>query len=127
MDLSYKGIDVEKIKQVQKINFPHLEPEMEMVKLNLKKTFSLDDFKVNDSVMDAVRLQIEAYQNKQREEQEMFIVCEMAKLFLEEKQKQKKVLEQIELQAELFSLSDRDCCFAIRQDKALKIIKEGLE
>lgn len=34
------------------------------------------------------------------------------------------VLEQIELNAELFSLSDRDCCFAIRQDKALEIVKE---
>ena len=126
MNPKYKGIDLEKIKQVQEIRFSHIDLVPEMVKVNLKSTFSLDNFKASDAFIDAIRLQIEAHQTKQCEDKEMFIICEMAKLFLEEKEKQKKVMEQIELQSELFSLSDKDCCFAIRQDKALKIIKEGM-
>lgn len=36
-----------------------------------------------------------------------------------------KVLEELEKASKLYSLSDRDCEFAIRQDKALEIVKKG--
>lgn len=85
MDLSYKGINAEKIKQIQRIRFPHHIPCTEQVKVDLQRTFSSDDFKVKDSVMDAIMLQIESYQNKYMEDYEMFVICEMAKLFLEAK------------------------------------------
>ena len=128
MDLSYKGIDLEKIKQVQKISFSNVGLVSEMVQLDLKRTFSLDDFKANDSVIDAVRLQIEAHQNKQREDTEMFIICEMAKLFLEEKQKQKNVLERLEEEhrkseeCPKFEKVFRQVAF----EEAIKIVKEGM-
>ena len=35
------------------------------------------------------------------------------------------VVEQLELKAELFSLSERDCCFAIRQNVAIDIVRNG--
>ena len=85
MDLSYKGINAEKIKQIQRIRFPHHIPCTEQVKVDLQRTFSSDDFKVKDSVVDAIRLQIESYQKKYMEDYEMFVICEMAKLFLKAK------------------------------------------
>ncbi len=127
--VKYKGIDLEKIKQVQKVKFSNVGLVSEMVQLDLKKTFSLDDFKVEDSVMDAVRLQIEAHQNKQREDTEMFITCEMAKLFLKEKEKQKRVIERLEERIKILDntsdINYPSVDIAIKETKRIiEIIKE---
>lgn len=137
MNLKYKGIDLEKIKQVQEIRFSHVDVAPDEVKFALEY-ISSDNNSLNMTAAQA-RLQdiIEAYQRKCEEDHDMFIICEMAKLFLEEKEKQKKVLERLEEELKLADEEKERCArenplqfdsakgYATAMYNAIEIVKRG--
>lgn len=122
----YKGIDLETINQVEKINFPHLEHESENVLFNIRESFASMNLDVMEQWIKEVNVTIDKYRNDLMRDQEMFVICEMAKLYLQNCLSVKRILCRLELESESFSLSNKDCVFAIRQNKALSIVrKEG--
>ena len=120
MDFSYKGIDAEKIKQVQEIRFSNVDVAPDEVKFALE-CITFDNGSLNMTAAQA-RLQdiIEAYQRKYMEDHDMFIICEMAKMFLEEKQKQKNVIQRLEV------MFDRSGLDEGKKQIMRNIIKEGM-
>ena len=92
----YKGINLTKINGIQKINFPQTMTDSVSVRLDFEKFDTKDLDKVSKCIPDHIEKPLQ----KQVEDTEMFIICEMAKMFLEEKEKWKRVVERLEEQAE---------------------------
>ena len=97
----YKGINLTKINGIQEINFQKTMTDSVSVRLAFEKFDTKDLEEVGKCIQDHV----EKLFQTQIEDTEMFIICEMAKMFLEEKEKWKRVVERLEEQAEYF----KDC------------------
>ena len=133
--VKYKGIDLKKIKQVQKIRFSHVHVDPEEVKL------ALNHITLNDNMTAAqmaLQDKIKAHQRKYMEDHDMFIICEIAKLFLEEKEKQKNVIGRLEEELKLAEKDMQECTYkgmpfydkangyATAMYNAIEIIKEEM-
>ena len=83
--IEYKGINLTKINGIQKVNFPKSEynPQLDVLKIEGLNT-------------EIFRIGIENHARRLAEDTEMAIICEMAKLFLEEKEKWKRAVERLE-------------------------------
>ena len=92
----YKGINLTKINGIQEINFQKTMTDSVSVRLKFEKI----DTKAIDEFFKCIQDPVEKLLQKQVEDTEMFIICEMAKMFLEEKEKWKRVVERLEEQAE---------------------------
>lgn len=92
----YKGINLTKINGIQEINFQKTMTDSVSVRLAFEKFDTKDLEDVGKCIQDHV----EKLFLSQIEDTEMFIICEMAKMFLEEKEKWKRVVERLEEQAE---------------------------
>lgn len=92
----YNGINLTKINGIQEINFPKTMTDSVSVRLAFEKFDTKDLEEVGKCIQDHV----EKLFQTQIEDTEMFIICEMAKMFLEEKEKWKRVVERLEEQAE---------------------------
>jgi predicted glutamine amidotransferase len=117
----YKGINLTKINGIQKINFPKTMTDSVSVRLDFEKF----DTKALDKVSKCIQDHAEKLLQNQVEDTEMFIICEMAKMFLEEKEKWKRVIERLEEEKKFYnsaSYTDQ----AIRQGVmiATEIVKE---
>lgn len=88
----YKGINLIKINGIQEINFPKTMTDSVSVRIAFEKF----DTKDLETVGKCIQDHAEKLFQTQIEDTEMFIICEMAKMFLEEKEKWKRAVEQLE-------------------------------
>ena len=121
--LKYKGISVERINKFQRINLPHISLN-EQGKKAIEELLHADSKFLTDMQL-MIKQQIEACQEKLVHEEEMFVICEIAKLYFEQCGAVKRILtrlEELEPQYLGVEYTDGVC-------DAIKIVKEegGIE
>lgn len=89
-EIKYKGIDTQAIKKIEK---EFLEYKFEGV--NFDKNKVLDAVR-NSDLMAFLDSHIQVIQARQVEATEMYIICEMAKLYLEHCRDMQEILERLE-------------------------------
>lgn len=121
--VKYKGIDTKRIKEFQRINLPYIYLN-EHGKEAMEELLHADSKILTDTQL-WMKQQIEAHQEKLFHEEEMFIICEIAKLYFEQCGAIKRILtrlEELEPQYLGVEYTDGVC-------DAIKIVKEegGIE
>lgn len=126
-EIKYKGIDTEKIKEVQRVEFPHVA--IEPLRINLPKFHDLDKEIVTATQIE-LQNRIDELQQKRNEDRDFYVICEMAKLYLEQCEALKRIVERLKNRKADYEkdykeyLDGEDLRKAMLLDVAIEIVQE---
>ncbi len=80
--VKYKGIDIKKIREIERIKFPHIHLSSQG-KEAMEELLHADSNSLTDAQL-MMKQQIEAHQKKFVDERDMFIICEIAIMYLKQ-------------------------------------------
>lgn len=84
----YKGIDIEKIKEVQRVKLPHVDARYVPTEERFKELIEANE-------IEPIRNTIDRHYRSMAKNEELYIICEMALMYLDSLEERDKLIKQL--------------------------------